>query len=249
MKHIRTLALATAVSALGTGAFASTFTLNYTGGTASGTVQTNMTSGNIGAFGFNMTSTDPAAPDYLSSFVAWCLDLGATLQSPASYSVNNTNPYANGHTLSSDQKNAVRAVFAANYSTVESTLTNNVQAGFQIALWGAVYNNAALLDGNIAGMFANVGTNTNQLKITSGSATAILNAEAYLTSALARINDGPVSYNLTFLESAVDSDGNRLSQNLVTTAIPLPATGLLMLGMMGLGGIGVVARRRRDKAA
>jgi hypothetical protein len=38
-------------------------------------------------------------------------------------------------------------------------------------------------------------------------------------------------------------------QNLVTAVIPLPATGLLMLGMMGLGGLGVVARRRKDKAA
>ena len=260
MKPIRTLALAAAVSALATGAYASTFTLTFQGGTASGSARITQatpdhTSGNlnVGAYGFRMVG-DSDAPIYLQDeFVAWCLDIAGRLNTGdpgANYKITN-DPYANSFGLDSVQRKAVQAVFDANYSTVESNLgtnnigTNRVQAGFQIALWGAVYQAADVVAGTLTDFFT-----TGSFQVSSSGTTnnALTDAHTYLLNAFNHIDSGGSRvYTLTFLETT-DSTNPR-PQNLVTTAIPLPATGFLMLSVMGLGGIGVMARRRRDKAA
>ena len=229
MKPIRALALAAAVSALAIGAQASTVELTYNGQTAYQTVKITENpfddgyTGNVRAGAFNMsgTSSDPDAPaSILDPFVAWCLDIGAFMFSSGERTYETTDEPFKSYPVN---KTAVTNFFDANFGSV--TLSDaNENAAFQIGLWATIYGDT----------FSYYSQNVTL----NALVTAFVNAGTTYT--------GERIWTLTYLES---TDDPRF-QNLVTaTPIPLPATGFLMLGVMGLGGIGVMARRRRDKAA
>ncbi len=214
-------------------ASATTVSLRYDGGTATGSVDFTSTPGGVtpaydpaGAFGFRMT--DVTAPQsVLGSFVAWCLDLTHPLGTRGNHAYTITStPFSNSYGLNSDEMMRVQSVFDANFSGVD--VRNRTQAAaFQVALWNSLYDADMLAD---AGIFAisNV-----------GSSYAAIAAKANLYLSAARTFSGPRVWNLTFLESAE----RPVRQNLVTaTPVPLPAgAGLLLLA---LGGLGVAARRR-----
>lgn len=173
----------------------------------------------VGAFGFNMRD----GLGVLGDFVAWCLDLGSFLGTSGAHAYTITpTPFSNSYGLDDTQRARVQNVFDANYGTL--TLTDGIQvAGFQLALWEALYDG----DGNL-------GTGTFR----ASASAAILNAAAGFLGAASSWAGGQ-RYEMTFLEST----GNPQRQNLVTVSpVPLPAGGLLLL--TALGGLAWARRRK-----
>jgi hypothetical protein len=211
---------------------AATVSLVYDGGTSNGwTTITSAPTGvpagtlpwNVGAYGFNMTDTSGQMGD----FTAWCLDISHYLGTSGAntYEVTST-PFTNSYGMDASQIARVQAVFDANYATL--ILGNAIQAaGFQVALWNALYDTDWLATG---GLFA----------VKDGTGGSSSQANAYLLAAMNY--HGAHRYNMSFLQSTTNK------QNLVTVApIPLPAAGLLLL--TALGGMGTLRRRRRAAAA
>lgn len=199
--------------------------LAFTGGTASGSVNIQSTpvgsTGSTPAYGFNMTNTD----NLIDDFVAWCLDLSNTLAGngvPAEYTPTNS-PYSNSFGVNASQKARVQSVFDANYGSLDAG--NNAQAaGFQTALWNALYD-------------TDYSATAGAFSIAAGSAANWANT--FLSNAMNF--GGSKQYNVTYWESS----GSRQRQNLVSAAVvPLPAGALLLFS--ALVGVGAVARKRRS---
>jgi hypothetical protein len=208
---------------------ASTVSLKYTGATAGGSATITSVPegvknpGGVGAYGFKMEDVT-AGGSVLGKFVAWCLDLDHYL-APAGtatpYTVTKT-PFSNSYGLSSAEMKRVQSVFDANFKGVDVT-DNKQAAGFQVALWNALY------DGDfLAG--------EGDFKVQNGDVRK--QADKYLRAA--KTFEGKRVWNLTFLESK----DKTTRQNLVTvTPVPVPAAAGLML--LALGGLAAVGRRRR----
>jgi hypothetical protein len=230
---VKTLAAAVAVPLLTVAASASPVDLTYQGPSANdpkGVTITSTPTGvvpaipNPGAFGFNMTSS----ADPLTSFLAWCLDIASLLGTGSAYEYEITSsPFSNSEGLDSGQMDRVQDVFDANYTTLDAT--DGVQAaGFQVALWNALYDTDADAGSGEFSVSAGSGI-INQSNI------FLANADSY---------SGNKAFNLTFYEST--GVGSAKKQNLVSaTPVPLPAAGLLFIGALG----GLAALRRRKNAA
>ena len=216
-------------------ASATTVSLRYDGATAGGSVDFISTPEGVdpvydpaGAFGFRMADVSSTG-SVLGSFVAWCLDITHPLGTSGSYQYKITStPFTNSYSLNSAKMARVQSVFDANYAGV--TLTDNTQAaGFQTALWNALYDTDYLAG---AGVFAISGSTPAYLAVVN-------QANAYLAAAAGF--SGASAWRLTFLQS----DEELVRQNLVTaTPVPVPAAAGLLL--LALGGLAAVGRRRRS---
>ena len=221
---LKPILLAAGLACAALPAAATTVALTFNGGTASGqaTIQASPVgvTGTFGAYGFKMTDTQGP----LGSFVAWCLDLSHYLATSGTHLYDTTTtPFASSYGLNAVEQARVQAVFDANYATVSSNVTNTTQAGFQVALWEALYD-------------SNWDAGAGAFKIASGA--VLTQANSYLAAASVLLaNNGPQMWNLTFLESQTGK------QNFVTaTPVPVPAAGLLLLA--ALGGLAALRRRR-----
>jgi hypothetical protein len=173
----------------------------------------------VGAYGFNMTDT--TGP--MGRFLAWCVDVSHYLGTTGanSYTITDT-PFASSYGFDAGQMARVQSVFDANFAALD-VASGNQAAGFQLALWNALYDTDSTV---MAGAFSAM-VNVDILEI----------ANSFLT--LADGYSGTSAWDLTFLGS------NTGKQNLVTAtpaAVPVPATGLLLLA--ALGGLGLARRRK-----
>lgn len=230
--RIKGLPGAVVLSFLAAGASATTVDLTYMGTTATNPKTVKITNSpvdeaatHVYAYGFKMRTDDT---DPLTEFLAWCLDIGSTLGTGSAYPYEITNtPFSNSFGLNLLERGRVQAVFDANYGELDDT--DGVQAaGFQVALWDALYDD----DWNATtGDFAVAATDGN----------VIAKANDYLGAAQ---NYGAGKrFNLSFLESVPGDSGSK-KQNLVTaTPVPLPAAGWLMIA--GIGGLTALRRRKQ----
>lgn len=226
MRPIRTLVLATAVAALSTGAHASTLTAikkgQFTYGelTLTGSqVMGETMTAYATAFDMEGGSATGTVP---SDLLGRFVAWCLDVSSAiAKRATYDVNPDTVFGGFSVDTT-AVQRYFDANFN--ETIHTDVIDAAaFQVGLWQTIYT-----------------PDEFSYSVTNESFRDKVDA---FVSAGTNYGEGRV-WSLTYLENTTGG------QSLVTaTPIPLPATGLLMLGVMGLGGIGVVARRRRDKAA
>lgn len=240
-----------------TTASALTVNLNYISGSYAmeGDIQVQSTSpshsysGRAGAF--HMQDTTGNIGDAMGNFVAWCLDLSTYLRSGKDYEVlTKADPvFDNGKgavLLDSDQKTAIQGLFDTAYATVSANLNlKQYSGGFQLALWEIVYESDTDVNGDVI-----FDLGSGNFKDTFGASSTRTDAFDYANQLLAGIAGDDVSsdaYNLLFLESELRRQNKpwkgHKSQNLVTaTPVPLPATGLLLLG--GLAGFMGLRRRK-----
>ncbi len=238
MKFAATTAVAALIS---TTAWAGTIsTLEYNGSAAGGyrtvtldevpvPVANDLTS--VSAGGFDMNDTTGGLG---SSFIAWCLDLGAFLGTSGSHDYMHTsNPFQNGGVNLMDAGIArIQAMFNANYGDPLITTDRDTSAGFQLALWELVYDT----DYNIV-------TETGAFQASASDAVKKIAGE-FLTAAQNLPDGSPNRWRLTFLES--EGEGAARKQNLVTVSpVPLPASGIMLIAAVG----GLVAARKRRKSA
>lgn len=160
------------------------------------------------------------SPGMGGDFLAWCLDLNDELTLPSSYETT-TSPF-DYHDISAKVAD-IQSLFDTSYSGLDMT-DNDTSAAWQQALWEIVYEDSGTYD------------------VASGNFTVTTNgtANGFANGYLAALTGSTTgSYDLTFL------DGGKDNQDLVTvSAVPLPASGLMLIGALaGLGLLGATRRR------
>lgn len=217
----------------------------------------NLSGGTATAGAFDLTATLPDTSSF--NFTAFSLDLERPLIKNQQYSVTNW-PFSNGGVdLSAQQETAIQALFdIADPIALDFTTNEIYSSGFQLALYEVVYETT----GNPYTLaFESNGTSSFHAEPTDPSDAGEVGAVAFANSILATLNSGTGwisgAYELFWLQNETAS-GPSQGENLVSgyrvgsnpgfppAPIPLPASGLLLVG--GIGMLAAAARRRRKAA-
>ena len=180
---------------------------------------------------FNVTSDA-----FGGAFTAWCLDLAHKLGLPSEYELT-SSPFV-GNPISAGVQSTVKALFDTAYSTLNLGDADQ-SAGFQMALWEILTEGESPVPYSV-----DAGAGQGSFWIT-GTGTA--NARNIANGFLGGLG-GPTNgdYTLTFLQST-DGKQSLITVDTPVSPVPLPAAGVLLFG--ALGGLGVVARRRKSAEA
>jgi hypothetical protein len=144
---------------------------------------------------------DPTVGD---DFIAFCLDLGQTLASPATYMVKTLSETGFGAAVT----NTIDRLFTAHYASLGTDATNN--AAFQLALWEIIDETSGTYD------------------VTTGSFSATSSATGLANTFLDTLGNATGGYTITFYESGTSQD------LVGASPIPLPAGApLLLTGIAG----------------
>lgn len=226
MRLAAAAALATFVAANGASALSLEFD-GWTNGNQSVNVTAPGYNGAAGAFEMKDTSTQ-------NSFVVFCLDIIGKIYSGQTYDYAPTaTPFSNSTDLiANGGVNRIQKLFDSGFDTALNSTVES--AGFQVALWNAVYDTDWSVS-NGDGVFYETAANNG---VQAQANAYLANAESYT---------GPSIWDLTYFEG-LNTDPNRVrSQNLVTAElapVPLPAAGIMLVTALG----GLFAARRRKAA-
>lgn len=232
-------AAALTFSACTTSASANTVTLSYEGtGPFNGGAYSNIyvnyngSTEHVSAGGFHMKDQDG------NTLIAWCLDLLDYLTPSHTYETTNTPFWDND--ITSRTAN-IQKFFEVNYSTA-GLLTNNVMsAGFQLALWELVYEDA--------GNSLDAGSGTLKASSAPWYGWGLGSVVAQANTFLGKLGDAITQpYDLTYYDSkgqvqdlvSASDPSNNVPQ------VPLPAAGWLLGG--GLLGLAGLSRRKKSGA-
>ncbi len=225
-------------------ASATTVQYTYTGETGGGVVMGIHTadySGGALVGQFIMTTSNP---NFQSTLLTYCTDVGATLNSPYSYtptplsSANGVDPAW----ISGGIQNVANLWYNDNASATTAVQT----AGLQLAIWELLYNN---ITGSVSASIFNSHSN-NGFYITSTDANTLA-AENYAAALLSNLGSLAPEQNVEWLAPTESNGSLGGSQGLLyetpgpsTPSVPetAPTLGLLGLAMTLLG---AVAKRIR----
>ena len=184
----------------------------------------NSESGGAGLLRLKATAPSGAMQD----FVAFCMTPWQYLHLPNTYQKDATL------SLSSAQLGWVGALVQNAWSTIQD---RNSAAAFQIALWEIVSEPAF----NGADLSTAYDLGHDNFILNSVGGTGVRAAADNLLASIMSGSWAPTTSGFTLLKY---TDENHKTQNLLTVApVPLPATGLLLLG--GFGALAAVKRRKR----
>ncbi len=225
---VRSLVLAGTVSSLALAQTASADTIKAKFTSSLG-MAVNVTSpvnnGNVNTVKFSWTRTDTPGPgvDFTipNNFNTYCVDLAQYVSANTNYTYNVVTPAAHGFTA--NQETLLSRLWATQFSNVD---TANESAAFQVAVWEIVYDtNATLTSGTFV--------------LNNASAVATL-AQGWLNT----ITDANFSFNGTLPQISVLESSTAQDQ---ITVLPsnVPAAGT---GVLGLAGLGLLAKRQRRSA-
>ena len=243
MKILMKSAIAAAVVAIATPAFASTITLSGLSTGLGRTVQTNVTSGtyHAGQLTWNVSAmtgnagalTGLSVGDTVSTF---CTELAQLAGAPTVFNVVDVEDAPQpGSGMGELRATYINTLYSNYYA--HAFESNTSAAAFQLAVWEIVHEADAAL--NNATLDANAGA----FQVTGGTAMNIEGGQAM--SAVAMANSW-----LTTLAGILSSDDATMfaltnvdvqDQLILTSVIPLPAP--LLLGGLGLAMVPVLRRR------
>src|SRR6056297_1165552 len=144
-----------------------TFTLSNAGGSTSagvGAQNVTIVGNNVQGSSQQVSAGGFSVLDDADRFIAWCLDTMKTLALGTEYTVNNTNPFSNGPSLSTQKKDDIQSLFNTAYDGVNgflNNISNTTSAAFQLALWEIVNETEGTaydIDGGDFSATAQVGT-------------------------------------------------------------------------------------------
>ena len=212
MKRISTIAIAMSFLVVASVANAQSlkFTGTQLGSVDSGTISVNGTTETVGMGALTFSTGS-------GSIVTYCADALSFLNS-------NSNPYTAGPVNMTNGTGLALAakIMASGFSSATSA---DQQAGLQLALWDAIYDNGSSFNASSGNMKVVSGVNAATLGFASSYYAAGVNSSA---------------------SSGVDlfkAQGNGGQDQLHVNPVPEPAT----LAVLGLGVFGVVRRRKTNK--
>jgi hypothetical protein len=181
-----------------------------------------------------------SGPNAGQNLLVYCLDIYSNLQHSGTYTISQlTTAGAGGSnpTLTNTQIGEIGSLIVHGNALIAQATASTVQAisaAIQLAIWNIEYNNPKKVNGQ--------SVNTQNIFTYTGIPQGTINlANTYVANVEAGGSWDSLYYNVTLLKAYGDQSMVYVNQTPLPAALPLFAT--------GLGIVGLLARRRKRKAA